>query len=148
MQRDKLMAEKVVAVRDALRDRERHLALVGDHPLHAPDPVLVQPILVDLEPLQARRGRRRGVARVRHFGEVGDDRAFVRLVDGVGRVGRGRARQSVVPFGGEGRACGDVHDGGGDGGVVGVDAAVADDVVGGDVLDGLMKLSEVINMRT
>jgi hypothetical protein len=42
-----------------------------------------------------------------------------------------------MPFGGEGGAGGDGDDVGGDGGLVRVDAAVADEVVGGYVCDWL-----------
>ncbi len=47
------MAEKVLARLDAARDVECHLALVGNHLIDTPYSVRV-PVLVDLEPLQAR----------------------------------------------------------------------------------------------
>lgn len=50
---DDLVAQEVLAGRDAARDVEGHLALVGDETVNAPGLVgRGQTVLVDLEPLQ------------------------------------------------------------------------------------------------
>lgn len=50
---DDLVAQQVLAGRDAARDVEGHLALVGDEAVDAPGLIgRGQSVLVDLEPLQ------------------------------------------------------------------------------------------------
>jgi len=77
VQCDQFMAEEVISVRDAARDRERDFASVRDHLGDRPCPV-VEPVLVDLEPP---RGGRRRHRRVWHFSQVRHDRSKVACVD-------------------------------------------------------------------
>ena len=135
------MSEEILAGLDARRDCERDLALVRDQPIHRPLRIARGvSVFVDLEPLKASDVRLRGVV---HLGEVRDDRAFVRGVDGVRWIRRVCAIESMVPFGGEGGAGGHSDDVRGNGRVVRVDAAVADEVVGGHIGDGLKEYVSV-----
>ncbi len=63
---DDLVPEEVLPALDARRDRERDLARVRDHAVHGPlRRRHRQPVLVDLEPLQARHVRLRRVGHLR-----------------------------------------------------------------------------------
>ena len=126
VQRDELVTEEVEAILDARRDLERDLALVLDHCVHAPGVGRrVIAFLVDLEPGEARRVE---VRRVVDLGEVRNDGALVRRVDGVSSIRGVRAVEGVVPFSGDLRAGGDSDHVGRDGLVVWVDATIADNV--------------------
>ena len=46
------MPQQILPRLDTLRDRERHLTLIRNHPVRPPRPVSVHPVFVDLEPLQ------------------------------------------------------------------------------------------------
>jgi hypothetical protein len=117
-------------------DGEGDLSLIRDHPVHTPLSVTAKTILLDLEPLQASYAQAR---RVGDLGHVGDDGPLVGCVDGVSRVGGNSTIESMMPFSGELGTCRNGNDGLGNRGVVRIDAAVADDVVGCHVRDGLVE---------
>ena len=79
--------------------------------------------------------------------QVGHDGTLVALVDRVLRVGRVRAVERVVPFSGDGRASGNFDDRLRDRLVVGVDAAVADEVVRGYVGNRLPKKPRLVGFQ-
>lgn len=65
---DHFVAKEVLARRNARRDGEGDLALVGDHAVNAPGLIRgLQAILVDLEPVKARHV---GLGGVRNTGAV------------------------------------------------------------------------------
>ena len=89
------MAQEVLPRSDAAGDRERHLALVSDERVDGPFSCGgVEAVLVDLEPLEAGDG---GLGRARDFGQVCDDGALVRGVDGVRGIASGLV-EGVVPL--------------------------------------------------
>ena len=126
MQGNHLGTEEVLAVRDARRDVNEVVAAVGDDGAGAPLAVVVA-VLLDLEPTPTDSRVGQGVADLL---EVGQRRA---LVAGVHDVAGARGER-VPPDGLDGGARGDGDD------LVGlhgrVRAAIAGQVVGGDVGDG------------
>ena len=63
-------------------------------------------------------------------------------VDRVGSISGLEAFESVMPFGGDLCACGDLDNSGGYWLVVGVNSSIANHIVGSDVGDGLVVVHE------
>ena len=127
MESNQLTAEQVLAVLDARRDSDGLNATVGNQLVHSPE--LGGGIIAfrrDLEPAATDTAISLRICNLLH---VGHDWAFVGGIDDVG----GGGSQSVTPVGLHGLAGLDIDDFVGWGGWVG--AAVAGDVVRGDVLD-------------
>ena len=153
MEGDELYSHQVLASWDTVWDGIGHLALILDEAVHSPNSTRVKAIVVDLEPLQT------GDARLSCVGDLGAGCVFsrveslrcqvrkdlqvdhhwtlVRGVDGVGRVVRLSAFKSVVPLSGDLGTGGDVDDFLRHWLAIRVDPAVADDVVGVHIGNGL-----------
>lgn len=144
---NELATEEVVTRRNAGRNGDCHLAVVGNELVHGPDAVVVA-ILVDLEPAVGRNG----AERIGNLCKVGEDGTLVGSIWGIVRrsllwiyrgfptngVGLGRS-ESVAPEHGDLVTGLDLLDVGGEE-LEGVGTTVASHGRVGDILDGTIVL--------